>query len=101
MRVGIPKEYMELEGMNPEVKNIVERTIREIGESRDIEIVPVSLPHTKYAIPVYYILVPSEDSSNLARLDGVRYGVRQNADSLEEVYGHSRSKGFPDEVKRR
>ncbi|MEK7623549.1 MAG: Asp-tRNA(Asn)/Glu-tRNA(Gln) amidotransferase subunit GatA [Patescibacteria group bacterium] len=99
-KIGVPKEYMELEGMDEEVKAEIENKIKELKNAGH-EIIPISLPHTKYAIPVYYILVPSEDSSNLARLDGVRYGVRATADSLYNLYARSRAFGFPEEVKRR
>jgi aspartyl-tRNA(Asn)/glutamyl-tRNA(Gln) amidotransferase subunit A len=100
LTIGVPKEYMEAEGMDPEVKRITEEAIRTLA-SDGADIVPVSLPHTKYAIPAYYIIVPSEDSSNLGRLDGARYGVRADADSLYALYAQSRGAGFPDEVKRR
>jgi aspartyl-tRNA(Asn)/glutamyl-tRNA(Gln) amidotransferase subunit A len=100
LRLGIPKEYMELEGMDNEVREIVEKKILEL-EKAGCEIVPVSLPHTTYAIPVYYIIVPSEDSSNLGRIDGIRYGVRAEAETLYETYAGSRGQGFPEEVKRR
>jgi len=100
LRIGIPKEYFELEGMDEETRKIVEKQITE-AEKKGAEIVPVSLPYTKYAIPVYYILVPSEDSSNLGRLDGIRYGVREDGKDLYELYTKSRAKGFPEEVKRR
>ncbi len=100
MRIGVPKEYMELEGMDPEVRAIVEARITEL-ERAGCTLVEVSLPHTKYAIPVYYIIVPSEDSSNLGRIDGIRYGVQKEADSLYDTYAHSRGSGFPHEVKRR
>ena len=99
-RLGIPKEYMELEGMDTETKRTTEETIKQL-EDEGATIVEVSLPHTKYAIPTYYILVPCEDSSNLGRLDGVRYGVRSSATSLTDLYAQSRALGFPDEVKRR
>ncbi len=98
--VGIPKEYMELEGMDEEVKKIIELKIENL-KSMGCTIVDVSLPHTKYAIPVYYIVVPSEDSSNLGRLDGIRYGVRADGETLYDVYAESRAQGFPEEVKRR
>ena len=101
IKVGVPKEYFELEGMDLEVKEIVENKIEELKKIKDVEIVPVSLPMTKYAIPVYYIVVPSEDSSNLARLDGIRYGVRAEAKDLYDTYAKTRALGFPDEVKRR
>jgi len=101
MRIGVPKEYMELEGMDSEVRKITEENIARLQDA-GCEIVDVSLPHTKYAVPVYYIIVPSEDSSNLGRIDGVRYGV-QSGDSanLYEMYSVSRAQGFPEEVKRR
>ncbi|MBI5222019.1 MAG: Asp-tRNA(Asn)/Glu-tRNA(Gln) amidotransferase subunit GatA, partial [Candidatus Magasanikbacteria bacterium] len=107
LRVGVPREYFQAEGMDEEVKKIIEKKISAIGGSalggkyQKIEIVDVSLPMTKYAIPVYYIIVPSEDSSNLGRLDGIRYGVRAKGESLYDVYAKSRANGFPEEVKRR
>lgn len=100
MRLGIPKEYMELPGLEKETKEVIERTFEKFAELGH-ELVPVSLPHTKYAIPTYYILVPSEDSSNLARLDGIRYGVQHKGETLVETYASSRGVGFPEEVKRR
>lgn len=100
LRVGIPKEYFDIEGMDPEVKQIVEQKINEL-EKQGCKIVPVSLPHTKYAIPVYYIIVPSEDSSNLGRMDAIRYGMQQPGKDLYDVYAESRAQGFPEEVKRR
>ncbi len=100
-KLGVPKEYFELDGFDAETKAIVENAIDELGAKENVELVPVSLPHTKYAIPTYYIIVPSEDSSNLGRLDGIRYGVRAAGDSLESVYSKSREEGFPAEVKRR
>jgi len=98
--IGVPKEYFELDGMEPEVKKIIEEKISAL-EKAGHKIVPVSLPYTKYAIPVYYIVVPSEDSSNLGRLDGIRYGVRADANNLYDIYAKSRALGFPEEVKRR
>jgi aspartyl-tRNA(Asn)/glutamyl-tRNA(Gln) amidotransferase subunit A len=100
LRVGLPKEYFEIEGIDPEVKAATEQKVAWLKQ-RGATIVDVSLPHTKYAIAVYYILVPSEDSSNLARLDGIRYGVRAPEQSLYETYSVSRAEGFPEEVKRR
>ena len=98
--VGVPKEYFELDGMETETKKIIENKIADLKKIGH-KIVPVSLPYTKYALPVYYIVVPSEDSSNLGRLDGIRYGVRADADNLYDIYAKSRGIGFPDEVKRR
>lgn len=100
LRIGVPKEYFNVEGMHEETRKIVEGQIQQL-ERMGCELVDVSLPHTKYAIPVYYIVVPSEDSSNLARLDGIRYGVRAEGESLYDVYATSRAQGFPEEVKRR
>ncbi len=99
LKIGIPKEYFNVEGMDEEAKQIVENKIAEL--KKDYEVVEVSLPMTKYAIPVYYIVVPSEDSSNMGRLDGIRYGVRAKAKNLYDVYAKSRAQGFPEEVKRR
>ena len=100
MKIGVPKEYFEVDGLSGEMSEATEREIEKL-RSMGCVIVPVSLPHTKYAIAVYYILVPSEDSSNLARLDGVRYGVRQDTNNLFDLYAKSRAAGFPEEVKRR
>ncbi len=99
LRIGVPKEYFEVEGMEEETRKLVEKKILEL--KKNFEVVEVSLPMTKYAIPVYYIITPSEDSSNLGRLDGIRYGVQAEGKDLYEVYAKSRSQGFPEEVKRR
>ena len=100
MKAGLPKEYLESiedSGTKEAIEKVVEK-FKELG----CEICEVSLPHTKYAIAVYYIVVPCEDSANLARLDGMRYGVRdKKAKDLMETYLRSRAAGFPDEVKRR
>jgi aspartyl-tRNA(Asn)/glutamyl-tRNA(Gln) amidotransferase subunit A len=100
LRVGVPKEYFETEGMDKEVRQIVQQQIKEL-EKQGAKIIDVSLPLTKYAIAAYYVLVPSEVSSNFGRLDGVRYGVRSEAENLFDLYAKSRSIGFPEEVKRR
>ncbi len=100
LRVGVPKEYFEVEGMDSEVEKIVRDNINRL-EKMGCKIEEVSLPHTKYAIAVYYIVVPSEDSSNLGRMDAIRYGVRVNGKDLEELYSLSRAQGFQEEVKRR
>lgn len=100
LRVGIPKEYMEMDGMDDEVKRIVELRIKEL-ENLGCDVSSVSLPYTKYAIPVYYIVVPSEDSSNLARIDGIRYGVQSDEKNLYDTSAISRGQGLPEEVKRR
>jgi aspartyl-tRNA(Asn)/glutamyl-tRNA(Gln) amidotransferase subunit A len=100
MRLGIPKEFFG-EGLDPEVKSIIEAAIRKAG-SLGCELVEVSLPHTEYAIADYYIIAPAEASSNLARYDGVRYGYRIPApEDLLDMYKRTRSTGFGEEVKRR
>ena len=103
MRIGIPKEYF-IEGMDPDVETSVREAIA-VFEQQGAEIHEISLPHTEYALPVYYILAPAEASSNLARYDGVRFGVRKKGDStfgsLFGMYAASRENGFGDEVKRR
>ena len=100
MRLGIPKEYFG-EGLDPEVKSIIEAGIRNAG-SLGCELIEVSLPNTEYAIADYYIIAPAEASSNLARYDGVRYGYRVEApEDLLDMYKRTRSRGFGEEVKRR
>jgi aspartyl-tRNA(Asn)/glutamyl-tRNA(Gln) amidotransferase subunit A len=100
LRLGIAQEYFG-EGIDPEVKQAVEAAIQKLA-SLGCEIVRVSLPHTKYAIPTYYILATAEASSNLARYDGVRYGYRaQGGKTLSEMYRRTRDQGFGSEVKRR
>jgi aspartyl-tRNA(Asn)/glutamyl-tRNA(Gln) amidotransferase subunit A len=100
MRLGIPKEFFG-EGLDPEVKSIIEAGIRNAG-SLGCEVVEVSLPHTRYAIADYYIIAPAEASSNLARFDGVKYGYRVPApEDLLDMYKRTRSEGFGAEVKRR
>ncbi|CUU03313.1 aspartyl/glutamyl-tRNA(Asn/Gln) amidotransferase subunit A [Candidatus Kryptobacter tengchongensis] len=100
LRVGIPVEYFS-EGLEDEIKEAIEKQIDFLRENGAI-IEKISLPHTEYNIPTYYILVTAEASSNLARYDGARYGYRSpNAKSLYEMYVKSRSEGFGPEVKRR
>jgi len=100
LRLGVAKEYFE-QGLDSEVKAKVESAIQELAK-QGCEIVPVSLPHTQYAIPTYYLVATAEASANLARFDGVRYGHRaSNAGSLPEMYERSRDEGFGPEVKRR
>ena len=99
MKIGVPSEYV-MEGMDSEVVALWEKGqawLRDAGA----ELVEISLPHTKYALPAYYIIAPAEASSNLARYDGVRYGLRVEADSLDDMYGETRAAGFGDEVQRR
>ncbi len=100
LRLGIPKEYFG-EGLDPEVRASVEAAIEDLSKS-GCEIVPISLPHTPYAIPTYYVIATAEASANLARYDGVRYGYRSpHARTLSEMYRKSRDEGFGPEVKRR
>ncbi|PYX71066.1 MAG: Asp-tRNA(Asn)/Glu-tRNA(Gln) amidotransferase GatCAB subunit A [Acidobacteria bacterium] len=100
LKIGVAKEYFG-EGLDSEVRNAVETAIEKL-RSLGCEIVPVSLLHTEYAIPTYYIVATAEASSNLARFDGVRYGYRaRNARALSDMYRRSRDEGFGAEVKRR
>lgn len=100
MKIGIPKEYFT-EGMEADIQKCVEDTIEEF-RGLGAEIIPVSLPHTQYALATYYVIMPAEASANLARFDGIRYGFTANdARNLEEVYVKSRSMGFGAETKRR
>jgi aspartyl-tRNA(Asn)/glutamyl-tRNA(Gln) amidotransferase subunit A len=100
LKLGVAKEYFG-EGLDPEVKKSVEAAIQKLAKS-GCEIIPVSLPHTEYAIPTYYIVATAEASSNLARFDGVRYGYRAgDARTLSEMYRRTRDYGFGAEVKRR
>jgi aspartyl-tRNA(Asn)/glutamyl-tRNA(Gln) amidotransferase subunit A len=100
LKLGVAKEYFG-EGLDSEVRKSVEAAIQRLAGS-GCEIVPVSLPHTEYAIPTYYIVATAEASSNLARFDGVRYGYRaRDARTLSEMYRRSRDHGFGAEVKRR
>ena len=100
MRIGVPKEYFG-EGLDPEVRAAVEAGIQELAKA-GCEVVPISLPHTEYAIPTYYLVATAEASSNLARFDGVRYGMRaREAKTLAEMYRKTRDAGFGAEVKRR
>src|SRR5207248_4717910 len=100
LRIGIPKEY-RLDGMPEEIDGLWHRGAEWLKE-QGAEIIDVSLPHTKYALPAYYIVAPAEASSNLARYDGVRYGHRASGvDDLMGLYERSRAEGFGREVKRR
>jgi aspartyl-tRNA(Asn)/glutamyl-tRNA(Gln) amidotransferase subunit A len=100
-RVGIPKEY-RVDAMPPEIEALWQQGIEWLKDA-GAEIVEVSLPHTKYALPAYYIIAPAEASSNLARYDGVRYGLRDLPEGagLQDMYAATRAAGFGDEVKRR
>ena len=99
MKIGVPREYV-MDGMDPDVMALWQQGqdwLRQAGA----ELVGVSLPHTKYALPTYYIIAPAEASSNLARYDGVRYGLRVEAESLDQMYEATRAAGFGEEVQRR
>ena len=98
--IGIPKEY-SIDGTPEEVSKIWEDAIK-VLEKKGVKIKNISLPHTKYALPTYYIIAPAEASSNLARYDGVKYGYRSDEiSSLDEMYENTRGQGFGKEVKRR
>ena len=99
LRVGIPKEY-RADGMSSEIEALWSKGAQWLKE-QGAEIVEISLPHTKYALPAYYIVAPAEASSNLARYDGVRYGLRVPGDDIVEMYENSRAAGFGPEVQRR
>jgi aspartyl-tRNA(Asn)/glutamyl-tRNA(Gln) amidotransferase subunit A len=100
LRFGVPSEYFA-EGLDPEVRAAVERTIGQL-RSAGATIKPISLPHTRYAIPTYYVIATAEASANLARFDGVRYGFRaKDSNTLAAMYRCSRDLGFGPEVKRR
>lgn len=99
LRVGIPKEY-NVEGIPAEISDIWQKGIEWL-KAGGAEIVDISLPHSKYALPTYYIIAPAECSSNLARYDGVRYGMRVDGENLNDMYGSTRVEGFGSEVTRR
>ena len=99
MKIGIPKEY-RVDNMPSDIEKLWQQGIDWLKDA-GAEIVDVSLPHTKYALPTYYIIAPAEASSNLARYDGVRYGLRTDEEALLDMYETTRAQGFGDEVKRR
>ena len=99
LKIGIPKEY-RFEGMPAEIEGLWRQGVAWLEEA-GAEPVDISLPHTAYALPTYYIVAPAEASSNLARYDGVRYGLRVPGDSLDEMYENTRGQGFGAEVRRR
>ena len=98
-KIGIPKEY-RVDGMSPEIEKLWEKGKNYLKDC-GAEVIDISLPHTNYALPTYYIVAPAEASSNLARYDGVKYGFREEGKNLIEMYEKTRSQGFGDEVKRR
>jgi aspartyl-tRNA(Asn)/glutamyl-tRNA(Gln) amidotransferase subunit A len=99
MKIGIPKEY-RLDGMAAEINTLWQRGAQWL-QAAGAEMVEVSLPHTKYALPAYYIVAPAEASSNLARYDGVRYGLRVPGRDIIDTYQKTRAEGFGPEVRRR
>jgi aspartyl-tRNA(Asn)/glutamyl-tRNA(Gln) amidotransferase subunit A len=101
LRLGVPREYMQVEGMEPGVRAAVDRALLAL-ERAGAELVEVSLPHTDYGLAAYYIVAPAECSSNLARFDGVRFGARdESATTLLDTYLRTRRRGFGPEVRRR
>ena len=98
-KIGIPKEY-RVDGMPKEIEDLWTKGI-EYAKDCGAEIVEISLPHTNYALPTYYIVAPAEASSNLARYDGVKYGFRSKGENLIDMYEKTRSEGFGNEVQRR
>ncbi|GAA5617863.1 Asp-tRNA(Asn)/Glu-tRNA(Gln) amidotransferase subunit GatA [Brucella anthropi] len=99
MKIGIPKEY-RVDGMPDEIEELWQKGIQYLKDA-GAEIIDISLPHTKYALPAYYIVAPAEASSNLARYDGVRYGLRVPGKDIADMYEQTRAAGFGKEVKRR
>ena len=99
LKVGVPKEY-RADGMPAEIETLWADGVAWLKDA-GCEVVEVSLPHTKYALPAYYIIAPAEASSNLARYDGMRYGLRVDGPTLDDTYEATRAAGFGDEVKRR
>ena len=99
MRIGVPKEY-RIDGTPADIDTLWDEGVDWL-KAAGAEVVEISLPHTKYALPAYYIVAPAEASSNLARYDGVRYGLRIDGDNLQEMYENTRGAGFGEEVQRR
>jgi aspartyl-tRNA(Asn)/glutamyl-tRNA(Gln) amidotransferase subunit A len=99
LKIGVPKEY-RVDGMPSEIDKLWQQGIDWLKDA-GAQIVDISLPHTKYALPTYYIVAPAECSSNLARYDGVKYGLRVDGNSLDDMYKNTRAEGFGAEVKRR
>jgi aspartyl-tRNA(Asn)/glutamyl-tRNA(Gln) amidotransferase subunit A len=99
LRIGVPEEYF-IAGIQPAVEAAVRKAIAEL-EALGATVSPVSLPHTKYALPVYYLIAPAEASANLARFEGVRYGPRAQAEAMWDVFQDTRGGLFGAEVKRR
>ena len=100
VKIGLPQEYLNAPGLSEDVRKALDSALEKL-KSLGAELVEVSLPHTKYAVAVYYIIATAEASANLARFDGIRYGARKEAGDLVQSYFASRGAGFGDEVKRR
>ena len=101
LRLGVPREYLESEGLEPDVRASIESALKSL-EGLGCSLVPLTMPHTQYAVATYYVVATAECSSNLARFDGVRYGLRVDpGKDLEAMYGATRDRGFGAEVKRR
>jgi len=99
LKIGVPKEYI-IDGIDSEVLQTFNAS-KAILEDLGAKIIEISLPHTKYAVPTYYIVAPSEISANMSRFDGIRFGTKKGEKDLEEIYTETREEGFGDEVKRR
>ncbi len=99
MKIGLPREY-RIDGINPETDALWQKGAQMLRDA-GAEVIEISLPHTKYALPVYYIIAPAEASSNLARYDGVRFGLRVPGENLNDMYASTRFAGFGKEVRRR
>ncbi|MEN6392642.1 MAG: Asp-tRNA(Asn)/Glu-tRNA(Gln) amidotransferase subunit GatA [Anaerolineaceae bacterium] len=99
LRIGIPDEYF-IGGIQPEVEACVQEAIR-VLQTLGSTVKHISLPHTEYALPVYYLIAPAEASANLARFDGIRYGPREDAENMWDIFRHTRGERFGAEVKRR
>ncbi|UCD14800.1 MAG: Asp-tRNA(Asn)/Glu-tRNA(Gln) amidotransferase subunit GatA, partial [Candidatus Omnitrophota bacterium] len=99
VRIGIPRQYFS-EGLDSQVKELVQEAVN-VFKKKKAQIVEISLPHTEYAVAVYYIIASSEASSNLQRFDGIKYGLRAKSSNLKELYFISRQQGFGEEAKRR
>lgn len=100
VKIGLPQEYLNAPGLSEDVRKALDSALEKL-KSLGAELVEVSLPHTKYAVAVYYIIATAEASANLARFDGIRYGARKEVGDLVQSYFASRGAGFGDEVKRR
>ncbi len=99
LTIGVPREY-RLDGMNPEIEALWAKGAEWL-KAAGAKVVEVSLPHTRHALPAYYIVAPAEASSNLARYDGVRYGLREPSSEIVDLYEKTRARGFGPEVRRR